>query len=383
MYRRGGCAWLIWLIGGMVSSLSGQVLDEAKFFSPDAALQADKQLRQLGQKHRLTLVLETFAQAPADIAALSKGSPQRAAAFHHWAEQRRAAHHAHLYILICRQPGRVEIAVHESLAPRFPTEKRDALRDTLLNHFGKKEYDAALRESLALLTQTLSGLSKSGQKSPAGPASSAHKPTGAEEGADPTTQKSSWSWVFWAILLGVGLLIVFALFRGLAHALSGPVTQQAPDVPPAGPGYGGGGRSFLGSFLAGMFGAAVGSWLYDRFFRGGTPAYGHDISPPRAGGEPFAGSSPLAADDPTARYAPEAGQVFTTGGDFDAPAQSGADFDDSVSEADSEGDDLVAGDSPDVDYDAGDIGGDPGGTDFGGGDFGGADFGGGDFGGDF
>jgi hypothetical protein len=89
-------------------------------------------------------------------------------------------------------------------------------------------------------------------------------------------------------------------------------------------------------------------------------------------------------DDPTARYAPDGGEVITTGGDFDA-TDTGGDFDASAAEygtdVASDADDLTG---PDVDSGFGDVGGDFGTGDVGGDfDMGGGDFGGGDFGGDF
>lgn len=371
-------SWFILAITALfVPNAAAQVWDEAKFFSREAGLLADKQLRQLGQRYRLTLVLETFDQVPANIAEIVKDKAQRSAAFRQWAEQRRAAHHAHLYILICRQPGRVEIAMHESLSSRFPRPKLEALRETLVKHLRDKQYDTALREGVLLISQVLAESAGVRDKAkPAGGVISDNKPDAASQPVEDAPQKNKWSWVFWAILIGIGLIVVLAIIRGLVNALSGPATAGPPGTP--GPGYGGyGGGGFLGAFLAGMFGAALGSWLYDRFFHGGTQAYGHEGPLPMDNHPPSPG---MYGEDPTSRYAPETGEVITTGTDFQANSASddgtGADFGD-LSES------LGSADIDAENYDSGGLGGDFDTGDFDASGFDPGDFGGGDFGGDW
>ena len=372
------------LAGGWLNTAPAQVFDEAKFFSRDVALQADKQLRQLGKIHGLTLVIETFMQPPADVAELIRNNDKRAAAFARWAEQRRATQHAHLYILLCRKPGHVEIALHESLAARFSREDLNDLRDLWVRHLRQKQPDVALRESIAWIEKTLAA-----HRGRQAPAVAAGKPGGVQAGDGGAASETDAGggdhrWILWAILIGVGVVILFAIVRGLVHALSGPTGSEAPPVAGTGPGpgyggYGGSaGGSFLGSFLAGALGAAVGSWVYDRFFRGGQTAHAEPLPP--AGSGPMSGLQP--PDDPTARYAPESGRVITTGGDFDteSPPVAGT------------GADVEGLDEADEDWDAGDVEaggfGDDSGSGFSGGDFdaggdfGAGDWGGGDFGGD-
>jgi uncharacterized protein len=96
----------------------------------------------------------------------------------------------------------------------------------------------------------------------------------------------------------------------------------------------------MSGMLGGLFGAAAGSWMYDRFVRGGT--------------DDFTGSHGGTGNAVTPDDASGGGR-----GDFgDDPGSGGGDFG---------GDDAGGG---------GDAGGDAGGGDAGGGDFGG---GGGDF----
>jgi len=106
--------------------------------------------------------------------------------------------------------------------------------------------------------------------------------------------------------------------------------------------------------LGGLFGAAVGNWLYDSFARGGHSS--------REPSQPFGGPAEnrgMAPAEPGA-------------GDFSGDAGSGGDF------GDSGGDDTGGGE-----FEGEDTGGDDtgGGGEFEGDDTGGGDFGGGDFGG--
>ncbi|MCS7167617.1 MAG: TPM domain-containing protein [Gemmatales bacterium] len=346
----------------------GQVFDEGQFFHRATLVQADKELRKLGEKHQLVLVIETFARPPSDLAEFAKIPDKRPMAFRSWAEKRRAAHRAHLYILICRDPARFEITWHETLTQRLPQEQLDTLRSTLLQRLRAKQYDQALLETVTWLNQALSGTAQkpSPAQTPA-PADDTNSPSSGNP--SPSTK---WSWVFWAILLGLGILIVLALLRGLMYALSNPAQpssvppEQAGTNSPVAAGSYSSAPTFLSSFLAGMFGAALGSWLYDRFFRGAAQGAGPE-APATA---PTAGPTNVpTTENPLPPYAPEAGSVWTTGADFD---QAEHELSGSGAPAEDFEPDYGIQDEP-TDY----------GADFGDSDVAGSDFAGGDFGNDF
>jgi uncharacterized membrane protein YgcG len=172
----------------------------------------------------------------------------------------------------------------------------------------------------------------------------------------------------------------------------------AGGYPPAGgpPSGGGGGGGFVSGMLGGMFGAAAGSWLYDKFAH--RPER-HDVIPPHP--------QPYSSPPPKADYA-AGGGISTTGGDFDEPPQvstSGGDFGDDAGEqvsssggdfgneaaeqtAGSGGGDFGSEAPADNTGAGGDFGEDAAASDTGGGDFGasadaGGDFGGTDAGADF
>jgi len=148
------------------------------------------------------------------------------------------------------------------------------------------------------------------------------KPAGAES--------SMLRWIVIAVGVFGGVWLLMAVMRAMSGGSGGGGAGSM-----GGAGVGGGG-GFMTSLLGGLFGAAVGNWMYDSFFRGSGGGWGASDA---YGADPSTGNE-------------SAGEDFgddTPGGDFDGSG--GGDFG----------------------------GGDSGGGDFGGGDFGGGDFGGGDF----
>ena len=201
-------------------------------------------------------------------------------------------------------------------------------------------------------------------------------------------------WIVYVIAVLIGVWILVAIVRaifaprpsqwygqppGYGQPMQGPPPvppqQSYGNYPPSGyppPGYGGSRGGFLPGLFGGLFGAAAGNWMYDRFARGNNP-------------NPNWGNQPMPPQQPPA-YNPNPVDQGTydasTGGDFGNANKS------DTSQDMSAGGDFDGGgrdDSTGGDYSQDDGGGDFGGGDDsgGGGDFGGGDDsgGGGDFGG--
>jgi uncharacterized membrane protein YeaQ/YmgE (transglycosylase-associated protein family) len=176
---------------------------------------------------------------------------------------------------------------------------------------------------------------------------------------------------FWIL---IGLVRAFTRPRMNAGAYGAPPPPGGMIPPPPG-GYGrgygqpmgqpygqpmgyppqpqGGGMGFMGSLMTGMLGAAAGSYMYDKLFRG-DQHHNQGYTGAESGGGYFGGGASSAT--------PQTG--YTAGGDFG----------DNESE-------QYASDDYDRDITGGDTNFGGGGEDFGDGDFGGGDFDGGDFGG--
>ena len=90
------------------------------------------------------------------------------------------------------------------------------------------------------------------------------------------------AWVCTGLFVLVVLWVVIGIFRALFGRRPSPGPMGGPGMGGGygqgggygggGGGYGGGGGGgpgFFGTMMAGMFGAAAGSWLYDKFSHGG------------------------------------------------------------------------------------------------------------------
>jgi uncharacterized protein len=321
--------WL--LAAGAAPAAIPEVRDEAEFFKPDTVRQANRIIKEIHDRHKKELLVETFDKPPADVAATlekaGKDTAERNSLFERWARERAREKKINgIYVLITRTPPHLQVEVgNETAEKAFTVENRNRLAEIMLREFKEKRYDEGLVKGVEYVRDTMS--QNLGTSSP--------KQAAAEKRATGSFWSSPLGWV----CIGVVVLLGIWLVIGLVRAFSGGGGGYG------GGGYGGGwggGGGFFPSLLGGLFGAAAGMWMYDSFFRGGSQAFG---------GTPAA--------DPTAGAGdaqPQDTDYSGTGGDFD---------------------DGGAGDAGG----GGDFGGDAGGGDFGGGDFGGGDFGGGDFGG--
>ncbi|HYR57464.1 MAG TPA: hypothetical protein VEO95_02495, partial [Chthoniobacteraceae bacterium] len=127
-----------------------------------------------------------------------------------------------------------------------------ALVSAMLARLRAKQYDDALLDAVNFVSSTMR----------------AHAGAAVHTGFTQTNQVRRASQPSWGgivpILIGLAVVwivisIVRALFRGSGGYSGGP------GMSPMG---GGGGGGFLSSMIGGIFGAAAGNWMYDRFFGG-------------------------------------------------------------------------------------------------------------------
>jgi len=313
-----------------------EVRDQAGFFSAEAVQKANRDLEEIRRQSGKELVIETYAQPPAEVAArLAKEARDRVYA--EWAGRRATDAGVNgIYVVITRNPAHLQIAVgNETRRAAFTTANRDKLRDLLLNAFRQKKYDQGLAEAIDFTRRTLD-LNVGSRAATARPAP-VPAPLPPRERATDGVAGFSWTTILlWGGLILVALWVVSRVMRNRAAEANrlggapGYGPGAGPGVPgPGMPGYGygpssGGGGGFGRGLLGGLLGGVAGGYLYDRM-RGRSDA--------------------------------EAGGHSPAGGGFDQP-----------------------GGAPDTDFSSsgGDFGGDAGGGDTGGGgDFGGGDAGGG------
>jgi uncharacterized protein len=325
-----------------------EIRDGAGFFSQKALDKANARLAELKNDYGREVRIETFKTVPGgrggEVARMDKADRERF--FEKWARERATSEHARgIFILICKQPGHVQVEDDRlARSDGFGNAERAELRGKFLAGFRDNDYDKGLLDGVDYAVRELKKLKP--HTGEAGPAAGTHRGDQRAVGHDSRdfrqapARHNGMGWLSWVLLIVailIGIRLVGALFSGSGGGGGG--------YGPGGYGYGGGG-GFMGGLMSGLFGAFAGNWLYHQFFD--TPAYGGTPVAPGA-------EHQIAERDDNAG----AGEDWQgSGGDFgdDSGSDGGGDFGDSG-------------------------GGDFGGGDSGGGDFGGGDFGGGDFGG--
>jgi uncharacterized protein len=146
------------MVVGRGAAIAPEIKDEGKFFSPAAVKKANEQIREIARKHDVDLLIETYSSAPPnELEKLKKGSPQdRGKFFKTWAAER--AHELAvrgIYILICKEPGHLQVEITPKLRGVLDSGFQDKLGEALLEDFRKKQYDQALQAAVRIVSEKL------------------------------------------------------------------------------------------------------------------------------------------------------------------------------------------------------------------------------------
>jgi uncharacterized protein len=329
------------------AAVVARVNDSGGFFSIEAVSRADAKIREIRREFGKDLLIETLPKIPDNLQGRYK-ELGKDRFFAEWAERRaEEARAVGVYVLLCRDPSRLQVEVGKpTRVSAFTLSDRDRLAQRMLSLLKAKKNDQALAEAVDFVATTLS-------KNHARPAATPLQGRSLRATPPPAKPAGAESSMLRWIVIAVGVFGGVWLLMAVMRAMSGGMGGGAGSMGGAGVG-GGGGGGFFTSLLGGLFGAAVGNWMYDSFFRGSGGGWGASDA---YGADPSTGNE-------------------SAGEDFGDDTGGGGDFGD----GDSGGGDFGGGDSGGGDFGGGDFGGgDFGGGDFGGGDFGGGDFGGGDF----
>jgi uncharacterized membrane protein YgcG len=147
------CAWWL-LLPDRAAAVAPVIVDGGEFFSADAVKKANEQIRELYRKYDRDLLIETFKTVPAELAekAKSLSKEERDKLFETWAREQAEARAVNgIYILITREPPRLQVEV----SPRFRSvvdgRSKDRLLNMLLNDFRNKNFDAGLDEAVKFM----------------------------------------------------------------------------------------------------------------------------------------------------------------------------------------------------------------------------------------
>jgi uncharacterized membrane protein YgcG len=144
------------LLAGKTDPVVRQVKDAAGLFSPAARSQAGAAIKDIKQRYRIDLVIESFAVVPPSQADQLKALG-RAKFFSTWAVARAAELKVDgIYILICKTPGHLQIVTGKATQSKaFTIADREKLRDLLISSFRAKAFDKGLSDGIALVRERL------------------------------------------------------------------------------------------------------------------------------------------------------------------------------------------------------------------------------------
>lgn len=315
-----GWMWIVRLPDG---SALAEVKDETAMFSSSAIQQADQATRQIKQKYGKEMLVEVFAEIPADLRS-QYSADRKDQFFSQWMTRRGQELKINgVYVLICRNPSHLQVDAGRDTKQRaFTAQNVEQLKNILVNRFQNKQFDDGLLEGVNYVDKTLAanlGTSASAAAPNANPQYNVQVPRNTGPAPARTPTGSGMSWIWWVLLIGVGIFILSRFLRNrAAGATMNPQRYPGGNYPasgayPPGAGYppqsGGFGRGIMGGLLGGM----AGGWLMDKFRH---PNQGSNYAPPPDQSAGFGG--PSVGDD--------AGQGFTGGSGSDFGSSSGGDF---------------------------------------------------------
>jgi uncharacterized membrane protein YgcG len=139
-------------------ALNPEVRDQAGFFSADAVSKANDIIREIKREQKKDLLIEAFPRPPAgkEDEASSADAKEKDRFFADWALERARAEEVNgIYVLICKAPPYVKVAVGKETHRVFSDDDRDRLGEILVKAFHEKNYDDGLLEGVRFVQRTL------------------------------------------------------------------------------------------------------------------------------------------------------------------------------------------------------------------------------------
>src|SRR5207249_1315611 len=131
----------LFIIASIAAAGRAQARDEAQFFTPSVVEQANAQIRDIRDKYKKDVLIETIPSIPEDQKdQLSAKGKERFFADYS-AQRAQSAKIDGIYVLICKDPTYLKVAVGNNTArSAFTTSNRDELARTMLAKFRAKDY---------------------------------------------------------------------------------------------------------------------------------------------------------------------------------------------------------------------------------------------------
>lgn len=245
-----------------VSQARADVRDQAGMFSAQAVQSANAKIAQIQQKTGKTVVVET-------IPALPSGTTIDNEAHNRFQAQRING----MLVLISLSPKKqIAVRVGAKTAEVFGADQRVRLRQTFIDHFKQKDFDGGLIAAIDYADGVFGGALNVTRRVQEAPRTSVpHRSPGYSY--QPYTPSSGGFSFFKLILLGLVVLFVVFLIRGIMGAFQGGGGYYGDK-----PGYGSGGwggSGWGGGFLSGLLGGAVGSIIGNSLYNWFSGSHHH------------------------------------------------------------------------------------------------------------
>jgi uncharacterized membrane protein YgcG len=146
------------LFSGPAAAVAPEIKDDGKFFSAEAVKKVNAAIREIYGKYGKDVLVETFPSVPADqVEKVKKMKGEELAKFFYkWAEDRAKARVVNgVYILVCKQPTRLETFITRKARGTLDSKFRKKLRETLLEEFRDKRFDEGLAAGVKLVKEQL------------------------------------------------------------------------------------------------------------------------------------------------------------------------------------------------------------------------------------
>lgn len=133
-----------------------RVSDGAGMFGDMAVAEADDIIRHVREAFGRDVMVETFAEVPSELKAdLDRDGKEKF--FDDWLNCRAKALGVHgVFVLIVRNPGRVQVGVDRATRRRaFTDDDREALREMLVGAFRMRQFDEGLLDGLRFVRRRI------------------------------------------------------------------------------------------------------------------------------------------------------------------------------------------------------------------------------------
>ena len=264
-----GLVAVVFLGSSIAHAEMGGVQDNAAFFSSTAKNHAALTIGEIERRFKKDLVIETFNEIPTEFSQGVNLQDKTALnrAVEQWAtKQARQKRINGIYILLLKQPAHLQVEVgNQTQHKAFTLQDRDNLVRLMLASLRQKQPDEALTSGVNYVLSTIS---------------SHVAPHVYLPDAQATTHTAGQALLLKWVLIAIVVWIVLRTVRGLAGGGGGYAGTQGPvGGYGAGPGMpmGGGGGGFFSNMVGGMFGAAAGSWMYDKLSGRDNSSFGSDM----------------------------------------------------------------------------------------------------------